>query len=170
MSEPKVRREARLLTIIGLSHAEHVAIRATRRVPNDYQSVFQTSVADESTFAVVLARVFDLDCRSFKDDHGIFEVETALDKRLLSLGWIVGQAHADIVSTKTVRSKVTVETRLPRRLTFELSRDQRRDARPARRMMNQGASRAWWPAAGPRLERGVRPHLAAKPALTAWYS
>ena len=121
MSEPKVRREASLLTIIGLSHAEHVAIRATRRVPNNYQSVFQASVADDSTFAVVLARVFDLDCRPFEDGQGIFEVETALDERLLSLGWIVGQAHLDSVSTKTVRSKMKVETRLLRRLTFELT-------------------------------------------------
>lgn len=106
MSEPKVRREACLFTIVGLSHAEHVAIRATQGVPNDYQSTFQASVADDSTFTVVLAPVFDLDCRAFEDDQGIFEVETALDKRLLSLGWIVGQDHPDSVSTKTVRNKV----------------------------------------------------------------
>jgi hypothetical protein len=43
--------------------------------------------------------------------------------------------------------------------TFELSRDRRWDARPARPMMNNTASRAWWPAAGPRLERGVRPRF-----------
>ena len=153
MSEPKVRREASLLTIIGLSHAEHVAIRATRRVPNDYQSVFQASVADDSTFAVVLARVFDLDRRPFEDDQGILEVETALYERLLSLGWIVGQAHSDSVSTKTVRSKMKVETRLLRRLTFELTGRQRRDGRPGlAKMYRVPPDRAWWPAVGAPLE------------------
>lgn len=104
--------------MIGLSHAEHVAIRATRRVPNDYQSIFQASVADDSTFAVVLARVFDLDCQPFEDEHGIFKVKTALDERLLSLGWIVAQAHPDSVSTTTIRGKTKVETRLLRRRRF----------------------------------------------------
>jgi hypothetical protein len=40
--------------------------------------------------------------------------------------------------------------------TFELSRAQRRSARTARRMMNQGASRAWRYAVARRLERKVR--------------
>jgi hypothetical protein len=111
-----------LLTIIGLSHAEHVAIRATRRVPDDYKSVFQDPVADDSTLAVVLARVFDLDSGALEDDQRIFEVKTSLDQRLLSLGRVVGQMHPDSVYTKTIRSKTMRETRLLRRLTFELTR------------------------------------------------
>jgi hypothetical protein len=43
-----------------------------------------------------------------------------------------------------------------RRLTFELSGRQRHGAWPARRMMNQGASRAKCYAVGSPLERGVR--------------
>src|SRR5438876_5281546 len=43
-------------------------------------------------------------------------------------------------------------------LTFELRRDRRYCAWPARRIMYQGASRAKCNAVGPRLERGVRPH------------
>jgi hypothetical protein len=93
MSEPEVRREASLLTIIGLSHAKHVADRATRRVPDDNHPVFQAAVADDSTFAVVLASVYDLYGRSVKHDQGILEVEAALSESLLSLGWIEGQAH-----------------------------------------------------------------------------
>ena len=36
-SDPEVRREAGLLTVVGLSHAEDVAHRATRGVADDYQ-------------------------------------------------------------------------------------------------------------------------------------
>src|SRR5947207_1561454 len=43
-----------------------------------------------------------------------------------------------------------------RGLTFELRRDRRYCAWPARRIMYQGASRAKCNAVGPRLERGVR--------------
>ncbi len=46
-----------------------------------------------------------------------------------------------------------------RRLTFELRRDQRQDARPGPvKMYSVPPGRAWWLAVGPRLERGVRPH------------
>ncbi len=59
---------------------------------------------------------------------------------------------------------------ISRGLTFEVTRDRRRDARPARRMIGQGASPAWWPAVGPRVDRGVRPRgvgdAAAGPTAT----
>jgi hypothetical protein len=42
------------------------------------------------------------------------------------------------------------------RLTFELSWHRRLDARPARRRITKTASRAWRPAVGAQLERGVR--------------
>ena len=45
-----------------------------------------------------------------------------------------------------------------RGLTFEVRRDRRQDARPARWMIASAASRAWWLAVGPRLERRVRRH------------
>ena len=46
-------------------------------------------------------------------------------------------------------------------LTFELRRDQRQDARPGLvKMYRVPPARAWWPAVGPRLERGVRQHCA----------
>jgi hypothetical protein len=43
----------------------------------------------------------------------------------------------------------------------ELTGRRRVDARPARCMMNQGAARAWWPAAGAPVERPVRRHSAS---------
>ena len=45
-----------------------------------------------------------------------------------------------------------------RGLTFEVTRDRRWGAWPARPMMKHTASRAKCPAAGPRVDRGVRPH------------
>ena len=48
-----------------------------------------------------------------------------------------------------------------RRLTFELSGRQRQDARPGlAKMYRVPPDRAWWPAVGAPLERGVRPQLA----------
>ena len=48
-------------------------------------------------------------------------------------------------------------------LTFELSGRQRQDARPDGRKMSQPGRRAWWPAVGAPLERGVRRHREAAP-------
>ena len=47
-------------------------------------------------------------------------------------------------------------------LTFEVRRDRRCGARPARPMICPTASRAWCHAVGPRLDRGVRRQLAQK--------
>jgi hypothetical protein len=105
-SEPEVRREAILFTFIGLSHAEHVANRPTRRVPDDNHPAFQHAKADDSKFAVVLAPVFHLNCRSVEDDQGVFKVQAAFSESLLSLGLVVGQAHQDIVYTKTYKRKL----------------------------------------------------------------
>jgi hypothetical protein len=124
-----------LLTVVGLSHAEDVANRATRRVSDDDQSVSEATVADDPALAVVPAGVVHLDGRSSKDDQSIFEVEPALSQCLLSLGWVEGQSHEDIVSTKTTRSKAAAEGRVVRRLTFELRGPRRCGAWPARRMM-----------------------------------
>jgi hypothetical protein len=117
-----------LLTIIGLSHAEHVANRATRCVSDDDHPPSQQSVADDSALAVVLARVVNLDGRAFKDERGVFKVEAPLTQSLLSLGRIEGEAHTDSVATQTNRSKEVLETRLLRRLTFEVTGPRRRAA------------------------------------------
>jgi hypothetical protein len=48
-------------------------------------------------------------------------------------------------------------------LTFELSRHQRWDARPGpQKMYTVPVARAWWPAVGARLERGVRRHFSVR--------
>ena len=43
-------------------------------------------------------------------------------------------------------------------LTFEVSGRQRQDAKPVQCRINHRTARAWWPADGAPLDRGVRPH------------
>ena len=51
------------------------------------------------------------------------------------------------------------------RLTFELTGSQRQDARPDERMICPATRRAWWPAVGAPVERGVRRHFVREGAL-----
>ena len=105
MSEPEVGRETGLLTIIGLSHAEDMARCATLRVPNDDETTVQAAVADDSSLAVVLPCVFELDSDSFEDGCGIFKVKAAVSQGSISLALIIGDAHPDSVSTRTSMRK-----------------------------------------------------------------
>jgi hypothetical protein len=82
-----------MLTSIGLSHAEDVAIRATRRVADDDQASFELAVAEHPGFAIVLARVFDLHGHTGEDDRGIFKVQASFLQRTGTLVRIVGNAH-----------------------------------------------------------------------------
>ncbi len=47
-SDFKVRREARLFTVIGLPHAEDVADRATRGVADDDHTAAERAVAEDA--------------------------------------------------------------------------------------------------------------------------
>ena len=59
----------------------------------------------------------------------------------------------------------TVRTRISCSLTFELSERQREDAGPGpAKMYSVPPARAWWPAVGAPLERGVRPQSHLPPA------
>ena len=104
-SEPKVRREAGLFTFIGLSHAEDMAFRATRRVANDHQATIQQAKADDSLLTVVLANVFDLNRHALEDCNCVIEVEPSLFQCLQAFGRIEGDSHSDIVYTLTEQSK-----------------------------------------------------------------
>jgi hypothetical protein len=104
-SETEVRREASLLTVICLSHAEDVANRATRRVPHDDHSTLKQAETDHPGFTVVLPSVFDLDGDALEDQRSVLKIKASLKKSLLSLGEVEGQSHADIVNTKTSRCK-----------------------------------------------------------------
>ena len=56
-----------------------------------------------------------------------------------------------------------------RGLTFELSGRRRQDARPGlAKMYRVPPDRAWWPAVGAPLERGVRPHSHCALPRVAW--
>ena len=61
-----------------------------------------------------------------------------------------------------VRERQWNEADFQRRITFELSGRQRQATRPGPvKMYSVRPGRAWWPAVGAPLERGVRPHCAA---------
>ena len=66
--------------------------------------------------------------------------------------WCIADAKARSCILDKERSRL-------RGLTFELSGRQRQDARPGlAKMYRVPPDRAWWPAVGAPLERGVRPH------------
>jgi hypothetical protein len=92
-SDFKVRREARLFTGIGFRHAENVARRATRRVPDDHQTPGKPSITNNATFTVVLPVVVDLDSAARQHHLGVIEIETALVGRVLALRRVVGPMH-----------------------------------------------------------------------------
>ncbi len=97
--EPKVRREGGLLTIVGLSHAEDVANRATRGVADNYEPASKQTEAQDSAFTILLARVLDLDRQAREDFNCVFEVQPALGESLVSFSRVLGDAHVVIVST-----------------------------------------------------------------------
>jgi hypothetical protein len=73
-SEPKVRCETGLLTIVCLSHAEDVANRATWGVANHYQPARKQAEAENSAFTIVFAFVFDFNRHAPEYRLGVFEV------------------------------------------------------------------------------------------------
>lgn len=92
-SEPEVRREAGLLTIVGLSHAEDVAGRATRGVAHHDDSAVQKAVADDAAFTIVLALIDDLDRGAGEVHRCILKIQAAFSKGLVALDRIEGDAH-----------------------------------------------------------------------------
>ena len=104
-SEPKVRREASLLTVVSLSHAEDMTCSATWRVSDDHQAILQDSEADDPRLSVVLALVFDFGSQSVEDLRGILEIKSTVGQSPLALCRIVGDAHYISVYTKKRRGK-----------------------------------------------------------------
>ena len=100
-SEPKDRRDTRLLSVICFPHAEDVAIRATRRVANHHHSVTKHSKADDSLFAVVPTQIFRLERRACEDKGGNLKVKASRLLRFGSLRRVIGDCHVVSVSTST---------------------------------------------------------------------
>jgi hypothetical protein len=82
---------------------------ATRRVPDDYQTVLKNSEADDSCLSVVLPLVFDLGSQSIEDRSSIVKVKSAMDQCPVALWWIVGDAHRISVYTYMPFGKRNVE-------------------------------------------------------------
>jgi len=92
-SEPEVRRKAGLLTIVCLSHAEDVAIRATRCIPNDYDAALEQSEADYSHFTVFFTLIRNLNGDALENYRGIFKIKSTFNKGLVTFPWIVKNPH-----------------------------------------------------------------------------
>lgn len=90
-----------MLTVIGLSHAEDVAHRATRGVTDHHHPAFQQTEAEDAAFTIVLARIFHFNGEPFENFQGILEVQPPVRERLLTFGRILGDTHGVIVDTKT---------------------------------------------------------------------
>ena len=100
-SEPKVRGEACLFTIICLSHAKYVALCATLGVANHHHASIKLAVADDPLFTIVSTRIFNLDGQSFKHGYSIRKVQSAICNCSFTFRRIVGNTHGVIVYTKT---------------------------------------------------------------------
>ena len=100
-SEPKVRGEACLFTIVCLSHAKNVTHLATRGVANNDQSTSNQAVTDDSFFTIVLSGIFNLDCQAIKHGDSIVKVQPTICQCLLAFCGVEGYTHEVIVYTKT---------------------------------------------------------------------
>ncbi len=78
-SEPDLRADAVLFAFIGFSHAEDVAIRATRRIPDHYQAALQKTVTNDAYFAIVFAQVFYFKSEAVENIPRIFEIQTSFN-------------------------------------------------------------------------------------------
>jgi len=79
-----------------------MAIRATRGVADDNDPISQHPEADDPLLAVILARVFGLEVRGFKNELRVLEVQLPHGERSGTLQRIVGDDHPVSVSTSTV--------------------------------------------------------------------
>ena len=99
-SEPKVGCKASFFTIVCLSHAEYVTYIATRRVPNNHQSILQHTEAQDPDFAVVLPCVFNLGSHSVKDPRCVLKIKPLVRQCPITLCLILRDTHGIIVYTK----------------------------------------------------------------------
>lgn len=130
-SEPEVRREAFFLTVVGLSHAEDVAHRATRGKADHYEPALQPSVADDPAFTVILSKVLDFDGNATEYKDGILEIQSTLPQGPCSLCRIVADSHPIIVSTITAPRQHRVCQRLCASLVHHRSKSAEGRPRPA---------------------------------------
>lgn len=105
-SEPKVRREAGLFTVIGFAHAEDVAFLAARGVADHNHSALQQAIADHTAFTIVLAIVYDFNRCICKHVNSVFEVEATLCQCLVAFGGVVADSRRVSVATESTRSKL----------------------------------------------------------------
>src|SRR3954467_2271792 len=92
-SDFKVRRETGFFTIVCLSHAEYVARCPPRGVADHDETARQQAITDDAALAVVLAQIFNLDCKALEDNSPVFEIQPAINQSACTLGRVEGDAH-----------------------------------------------------------------------------
>jgi len=83
-----------------------MAIRATRRVAHDNQSLGEKTEADDPLLTILAALIFNFKRGPGKHMQSVLKIQAALDQDPLALGGIVGDSHKVNVVTKTVSGKV----------------------------------------------------------------
>jgi hypothetical protein len=82
-----------------------MAIRATRCVANHHHPIPEHAETEDSSFSVVLARIFRLKVGRLEDAPRVLKIKLPFGKCLGALRRIVGDGHKVIVSTTTVAGK-----------------------------------------------------------------
>ena len=91
-----------MLTIIGLSHAEDMANRATGGVSDYHQPALKAAIADDdSSLTVIFAQVLNFHRVAFEDVQSVLNVQPPFFQRPLALVGVIGNAYQVIVSTIT---------------------------------------------------------------------
>ena len=88
-----------MFTMVGLSHAEHMAAGAAWGVSDDHQPVVQLSEANDPQFSIGLACVLDFGSLPGKDQCRVLEVKPTIGECPGPLDRIIGDIHTFIVST-----------------------------------------------------------------------
>jgi hypothetical protein len=104
-SDPDVRRETGLFTIVCLSHAEDMALCATRGISHHNHSALQLAEADDAALTVFLADILELDRHPLEDKGSVLEVQATLIKGLLAFDRIEGDSYLNSVYTLSTRHK-----------------------------------------------------------------
>jgi hypothetical protein len=151
------------LGLAGRDDADDVALRAVAVADHEQSQAAAQAEQDKPIFVFGVVRVInELGVLVCEDSLSVVEAHGVLSQvRSRLLGIPLESEHSRSVRTLYIHCKRSAERRLCG-LTFELSGRQRQDARPGlAKMYRVPPDRAWWPAVGAPLERGVRRHRAS---------
>jgi hypothetical protein len=145
-------------SLAGRDDADDIAFRSVAVADHEQSQAAAQAKQDKSVLFFGVVRVVDKFGVLVREDRlSVLEAHPVLaqiGRRLLGIP--LESKHRGSVRTLYIHRKAGAEVRLCG-LTFELSGSRRQDARPGLvKMYRVPPARAWWPAVGAPLERGVR--------------